>query len=193
MMKLNVMLVNEDHGQQAALSSAIQSDGHQVVAHENSTDGLLKQVQRVLPDLLIIETAELESTTLQVLTLLNQKAPLPVVVMTSNNDENLITESIHAGVSAYVVDDARYERIGPIMQAALARFRAFQALRNELDKTKNTLAARKVIDRAKGILMKQRGYDEDEAFHALRKLAMSKNKRLGDMAENIVSAADLLM
>jgi len=193
MMKLNVMLVNEDHSQQAALSSAVQSDGHQVVAYENSTDGLLKQVQRALPDLLIIETAELERATLQVLTLLNQKAPLPVVVMTSNHDENLITESIHAGVSAYVVDDARYERIGPIMQAALARFKAFQALRNELDKTKNTLAERKVIDRAKGILMKQRGYDEDEAFHALRKLAMSKNKRLGDMAENIVSAADLLM
>lgn len=193
MKKLNVMLINDDQGQQAALNQAVQRDGHQVVAYEGSVDGLFKNVQRILPDFLIIETAELDKATLQALTLLNHKSPLPVVVMTPNNDEKLITESVHAGVSAYVVDDARYERIGPIMQAALARFRAFEALRNELDKTKNTLAERKMIDRAKGILMKQRGYDEDEAFHALRKLAMSKNKRLGDMAENIVSAAELMM
>jgi len=193
MMKLKVMLINEDQIQQQVLIAAVENDGHAVVAHNNSSTGLLMQVEQVAPELLIIETAELDSTTLQALTLLNQKSPLPVVVMTTNDDENLITESIHAGVSAYVVDEARQERIGPIMQAALARFTAFQALRSELDKTKSTLAERKMIDRAKGILMKQRGYGEDEAFHALRKLAMSKNRRLGEMAENIVSAADLLM
>jgi len=192
-MKLKVMLVNEDRTQQAALSSAVENDGHTVVAASNSCTGLLMQVQQYLPELLIIETDELNSVTLQGLTLLNQKSPVPVVILTRNNDEALITESIHAGVSAYVVDDARYERIGPIMQAALVRFGAFQGLRNELDKTRSTLAERKMIDRAKGILMKQRGYDEDEAYHALRKLAMSKNRRLGDMAENIISAADLLV
>ncbi len=192
-MKLKVMLVNEDRAQQAELMAAVESDGHTVVAQNDSTTGLLKQVQQASPELLIIETPELDGATLQGLALLNQKAPLPVVVMTCNDDETLINKSVHAGVSAYVVDDARYERIGPIMQAAVARFKAFQSLRNELDKTKSTLAERKIIDRAKGILMKQRGYDEGEAFHALRKLAMSKNKRLGDMAENIVSAADLLV
>jgi len=193
MMKLKIMLVNEDQVQQAALCRAVENDGHTVVMQLNSTAGLLSQVAQHMPALLIIETAELDSVTLQGLTLLNQESPLPVVVLTQNDDEALITESIHAGVSAYVVDDVRYERIGPIMQAALARFKAFQNIRNELDKTKSTLAERKMIDRAKGILMKQRGYGEDEAFHALRKLAMSKNKRLGDMAENIISAADLLV
>ncbi len=192
-MKLKVMLVNEDRVQQAELMAAVERDGHTVVAKNDSTTGLLMQVQQTSPELLIIETPVLNSVTLQGLALLSEQAPLPVVVLTRNDDESLIFESVQAGVSAYVVDDARYERIGPIMQAALARFKAFQRLRTELNKTKSTLAERKVIDRAKGLLMKQRGYDEDEAFHALRKLAMSKNKRLGEMAENIVSAADLLM
>ncbi len=192
-MKLKVMLVNEDRAQQAELLTVVEREGHTVVARNDSTTGLLMQVQQTSPELLIIETPVLNSATLKGLSLLSQQAPLPVVVLTRNDSESLIYESVQAGVSAYVVDEARYERIGPIMQAALARFKAFQHLRSELNKTKSTLADRKVIDRAKGLLMKQRGYDESEAFHALRKLAMSKNKRLGEMAENIVSAADLLM
>lgn len=188
-MKLKVMLVNEDRTQQAELMAVVEHDGHTVVARNDSTTGLLMQVQQISPELLIIETPVLNRATLQGLSLLSQQAPLPVVVLTRNDDESLIFESVQAGVSAYVVDDALYERIGPIMLAALARFKAFQHLRSELNKT----ADRKVIDRAKGLLMKQRGYDESEAFHAMRKLAMSKNKRLGEMAENIVSAADLLM
>lgn len=192
-MKLKVMLINDDQAQQAALKAAVKNDGHTVAALSGSSKGLLFQIEQTRPELVILEVAVLSRSTLQELMFVNQKAPLPVVVITRNDNEDLIAESIHAGVSAYVVDDARYERIGPIMQAALARFRAFQNLRSELDKTKTTLAERKVIERAKGILMKQRGYDEDEAFHALRKLAMSKNKRLGDLAENIVSAADLLV
>lgn len=193
MMKLKVMLINEDQARRSALQQAVESDGHSVVAQGTTTAGLLLQIQKVRPELLIIETPRIDEKSLQALAILNQQAPLPVIVMTESNDDALIIESVHAGVSAYVVAEDRYERIGPIMQAALARFTALQKLRSELERTKSTLAERKTIERAKGILMKQRGYSEDEAYHALRKLAMNRNKRLGEMAENVISAADLLV
>jgi response regulator NasT len=99
---------------------------------------------------------------------------------------------VQAGVSAYVVDDINPRRVKPILEVAVARFKEFQALRNELEKTRNTLAERKVVDRAKGILMKKRGMDEETAYQALRKLAMDRNQRLADVARTVVEMAELL-
>jgi response regulator NasT len=95
-------------------------------------------------------------------------------------------------VSAYVVDGVAPERIQPVVDVAIARFREFQALRRELEQTKTKLAERKLIDRAKGILMDRRGMREDEAYAALRKLAMDKNKRIADIAEAVIASVELL-
>lgn len=103
-----------------------------------------------------------------------------------------ITAAVKAGVSAYVVDGLHPRRIKPILQTAVARFQDFQALRRELAETKTTLAERKILERAKGILMKQRGMSEEDAYQALRKLAMNRNKRIVEVADGVIAAAELL-
>jgi response regulator NasT len=91
-----------------------------------------------------------------------------------------------------VVDDINPRRVQPILEVAVARFKEFQALREELERTRNTLAERKVVERAKGILMKKRGMDEEAAYQALRKLAMDRNQRLAEVARTVVEMAELL-
>ena len=118
--------------------------------------------------------------------------PRPIVMFTQDQDRTLMRAALEAGVSAYVVDGLSVERVRPIVEVALARFEQWQALRRELDQAQANLAERKVIERAKGIVMKQRGCTEDEAYAMLRKLAMSRNQRLAQVAESVVTMAELL-
>jgi response regulator NasT len=108
------------------------------------------------------------------------------------NDSALIEAAVQAGVSAYVVDGMQPHRLRPIIEVAIARFREFQALRDELQQTRNKLAERREIEKAKGILMKQKGMAEEEAYQALRKLAMDQGLKIGEVARQLISIAKLL-
>jgi response regulator NasT len=114
-------------------------------------------------------------------------------MFTQDDDGATIARATRAGVSAYVVDGINRKRVRPILDAAIERFQQFRGLTEELQETRAQLEARKVVDKAKGILMKQRGMTEDEAYKALRSLAMSSNKRLVDVAESVIAAANLLL
>ena len=129
---------------------------------------------------------------LQDLTLACAPMDRPVAMFVDHSDAALTQAAIEAGVSAYVVDRLRPERIKPILDAAIARFHMMQRMRLELTETRRALEERKVIDRAKGILMRARGIDEDEAYGLLRKAAMDQGKKLADMAQALVMATDLL-
>lgn len=118
--------------------------------------------------------------------------PRPIVMFTQDQDRTLMREALEAGVSAYVVDGLSVERVRPIVEVALARFEQWQALRRELDQAQTNLAERKVIERAKGIVMKQRGCTESEAYVLLRKLAMDRHQRLAHVAESVITMAELL-
>ena len=118
--------------------------------------------------------------------------PLPVVLFTEEDNREVISKAVRAGVSAYIVDGLDQHRLGTILDVAVARFQETERLRRELQDTKANLAERKAVERAKGILMKQRGFDEPEAYHALRKMAMDKNLRIGQVAENVIAVAELL-
>jgi response regulator NasT len=118
--------------------------------------------------------------------------PRPIVMFTQDQDRTMIREALKAGVTAYVVDGLSAERIRPIMDVAVARFEQSQALHQELQEARATLAERKVIERAKGILMQQRGCSEDEAYRLLRKAAMDGNKRLAEVAEQLIAMIKLL-
>jgi len=113
-------------------------------------------------------------------------------MFTQDKDQTRMRAALQAGVSAYVVDGLAAERVQPIVNVALARFEQWQALRQELDQAQTGLAERKAIDRAKGILMTQRRCSEDEAYRLLRKTAMDRNARLGEVAENVIAMAKLL-
>ena len=114
------------------------------------------------------------------------------VVKGDANDSALIEAAVQAGVSAYVVDGMQPHRLRPIIEVAIARFREFQALRDELQQTRNKLAERREIEKAKGILMKQKGMAEEEAYQALRKLAMDQGLKIGEVARQLISIAKLL-
>jgi response regulator NasT len=124
--------------------------------------------------------------------ILHRDNPRPVVMFAEEGDSGTIERAVRAGVSAYVVDGLNPSRVKPIVDVAIARFREFQALRQELQETRSQLADRKQIDRAKGLLMKHRGLDEQEAYAAMRKMAMDRGQKMGEVANNIIAVLELL-
>ncbi|WP_432741863.1 ANTAR domain-containing protein [Methylobacter sp. G7] len=123
---------------------------------------------------------------------LNRNHPLPMIIFATDDTPNTIDQIIKAGVGAYVVNGLEIGRIDSIIHIAVARFKERQQLKNELEKTKSKLEERKLVDRAKGILIKTRGFTEDDAYHTLRKLAMDRNIAIGEMAKNVIAMAELL-
>lgn len=190
--KLRVMLIDEEPGRAALLERALLDAGYDVTAKITTTQGLLARVVEVQPDVIIIDMESPDRDTLEQMRTINHHHPRPVVMFAENSDSGTIEAAVRAGVHAYVVDGLNAKRVKPIMDVAMARFREYQALKQELAKTKLSLAERKVIDKAKGILITQRGWNEDQAYKALRKMAMDQNKRIAEVAENLVAMAKLL-
>lgn len=186
------MLVDESPERAEMLREALSRVGCRVVAHVSDTNELLRQVGATAPDLVIIDTDSPDRDTLEHVCVISRDQPRPIVMFTHDDDSDKIRQAIRAGVSAYVVDGLKSERIKPIVDAAIARFEEFQAMRREVDKAESKLAERKDIERAKGLLMAQRGWSEDEAYQALRKTAMDRGDRLVEVARQLINVADLL-
>jgi response regulator NasT len=190
--KLRVMLVDEDAERAALVEQALLGAGYEVVAKLAGQHDLLRSVRDVQPDVVIVDLESPDRDTLESMRHITREQPKPIVMFAEKGDSDTIADAIRAGVSAYVVDGLSGNRVKPILDVAIARFREFQALRDELEQTKTTLAERKIIEKAKGLIMKKRGCDEEQAYKALRKLAMDRNQRLADVAREVVSVADLL-
>ncbi|MGZ5055718.1 MAG: ANTAR domain-containing response regulator [Methylobacter sp.] len=123
---------------------------------------------------------------------LNRKQPLPIIIFAADDTSDTIEQTVKAGISAYVVNGLEASRINSIINIAMTRFKEQQRLTHELEKTKSRLEDRKLIDRAKGILIKTQGFTEDDAYHTMRKLAMDRCIAIGEMAKNIIAMAELL-
>jgi response regulator NasT len=192
-MKLRVMLVDDNRGRSAVLEQALEDAGQTVVCRVGADEDLTARVRDIEPDIIIVDMQLPGRDTLEHMHSISREQPRPIVMFAEEGDSKTIEEAVRAGVSAYVVDGLSASRVKPVIDVAVARFREFHALRAELDKTKATLEERKVVDRAKGILMKQRNCSEDAAYQLLRKVAMDSNKRIIDVARNIIEMASLLM
>lgn len=153
---------------------------------------LARRISERQPDMVIVDLTSPTRDMIEELTLAASPMDRPVAVFADESDEGLTKAAIEAGVSAYVVDDLRPDRLKPVMAAAVARFNMFRRMRDELEKTKKALEERKVIDRAKGLLMKARGLSEEEAYGLLRKAAMDQGRRISEVASAIVTASELL-
>lgn len=129
--------------------------------------------------------------TLEQMREIGRDQPRPIILFSNKRDGDYIRQAVQAGVSAYVVDGLSRERIMPIVEVAIARFREFEALRRELQETKNQLADREVIDKAKGILMKRNNLSEEAAYQLLRKAAMDRNMRVVEVARTLLSLEGL--
>jgi response regulator NasT len=189
---LRVMLVDDVQGRAAILDRALQDNGYDVVARFGTDDDLLRRVDEIQPDIIIIDMESPDRDILEHMRMISRNKPKPIVMFAEKTDSATIEQAVRAGVSAYIVDGLSDTRLKPIMDVAIARFREFHALKEELQRTKTDLADRKDIEKAKGIIMRQRQCDESEAYTALRKMAMDTNKKLGDVARSVIEVASLL-
>jgi response regulator NasT len=190
---LKVLLVDNTPDRASALKEALGAmDGVEVTCTLESALELFERVAEHKPDVVLIDTESPSRDVLEQLAVMSSSAPRAVVLFTEDGDEATIRAALRAGVSAYIVDGIAPGRLDPIMRVAMERFAADQKLRAELEDTRDRLEERKLVERAKGILMKQRGLSEDDAFVALRSHAMDRGLRLGDAAKQVIDVAGLL-
>ena len=189
---MRVLVVDETAGRAELLSAALVLAGYEVTASLSSPLALLKTIEQLRPDVIVIDTDSPSRDVLEHLGMVSRLTPRPVVMFTSDGSEQAIRAATRAGVSAYVVDGLDQHRIKTIVDVAVARFDEMQDLRDQLTEANTQLAERKVIERAKGLLMKSRNLDEQAAFATLRKAAMDRKLKLSEVAQRIVDAADLL-
>lgn len=189
---LRIIVVEKDRERAHLIVDGLLDAGEHEVRVFGDETGLARRIAEFAPDVVLIDLESPSRDMLEELTLASSPLERPVAVFVDSSDESTMRKAIEAGVSAYVVDGLKRERIKPILDAAIARFRMFARMRRELDATKTALAERKTIDRAKGILIKARGVSEDEAYALLRKTAMDTGRKVADVAEALITSADLL-
>ena len=189
---LRVLLVNDTEKPIGELRAALQAAGYEVLEEVAAADALLKAVESQQPDAVIIDVDSPSRDTLEQLAVMHRHAPRPVVMFSADGDDRLIRDVVAAGVTAYVVDGLTPARMAPILQVALARFEQQSHVRRQLSEVQQQLADRKLIDRAKGLLVEKRGMSEADAYASMRQLAMRQNQKLVDIARQIIAMADLL-
>ena len=191
-MATRVMIIQRSTDQVCNLQSDLTDLGYQVVAISNHYGALEQQVTKYKPEVILVIDDSPDQTALTALHQLSLHQPKPMVMFSSNNNSELINQATRAGVNAYIVDGMQYHRLRPIIEAAIARFNELQSLREQLTETRTKLADRKIIDRAKGILMTNKGISEDQAYTLLRKMAMDKGQKLPEVAQKVIDASELL-
>ncbi len=184
--------MDDDPDRARSVKRALETDGVEVVAVLGSGLDLLSRIDAHQPDLLIADIDNPDRDMLEGLRRIGQECNRPVVMFAQDGRAETIRAAVEAGVAAYVVGDLQPERVRPVIEVAIAQFARFQELRTELDKAKTSLAERKLVEKAKGILMTGRQCGEDEAYKAMRKMAMDQKLRLVDIAGKIIAAAELL-
>jgi response regulator NasT len=192
MAAMRVLVVDESAERAEMLRAGLLLAGYEVTASLTSPLTLLKTIERLEPDVIVIDTDSPSRDVLEHLVMVSRHTPRPVVMFASDGTLETIRAATRAGVSAYVVDGLDQNRIKAIVEVAVARFEELQDLRGQLAQANAKLAERKLIERAKGLLMKTRSLDEESAYAALRKAAMDRKLKLGEVAQRIVDAAELL-
>lgn len=189
---MRILLVGQEAARCDVIERALHVASYQVVARVTGTENLLAQVRDGRPDVVIVDMDTPTREALGHLRALNHDLPRPIVMFVNQSDAAMAAEAVRAGVSAFVVDGLSARRIKPIVEVAITRFQVVQTLHTELERTKESLADRKLIERAKGVLMERRGLSEAQAYTMLRKMAMNQNKRLAEVARSLIAVVDVL-
>jgi response regulator NasT len=191
-MGLRVILVDDERERAEMVREALEAEGFLVAGVFASGAGLPGRLAELAADVVIVDIDSPDRDTLEDMRRVGIEQGRPVVMFAQDGKPETIRAAVDAGVSAYVVDGLKPDRVRPVVDVAIARFAQFQSLRGELDKARTTLAERKQIEKAKGILMKRRRIDEDEAYRLMRRMAMDQKRRMIDVANRVIEAADLL-
>jgi two-component system, response regulator / RNA-binding antiterminator len=190
--RLSIIVVEKDRDRALMIVDGLRDAGDFDVTVIAEDTGLARRIVQRNPDLVLIDAGNPSRDVLEDLALATAPMDRPVAMFVDQTDGTLTRAAIEAGMSAYVVDGLRADRIKPILDAAIARFHMLQKMRLELAEARRALEDRKVIDRAKGVLMRARGIGEDEAYALLRKTAMDQGRKLAEVANALVMTADLL-
>ena len=187
-----VVVIEVEPSRKAETRALLAAAGCELVASLAMDSQLFKVLPRYQADLIVLSPLSPDGRLLHQLDAIQHALPVPIVMLSADNEADTVERSIEAGVSAYVVDGVEPGRLRPIFTATMARFKQMRMLNDELSKARSQLSERKLIERAKGIIMAERGATEQQAYELMRKTAMDRNKRLVDIAESIVSASELL-
>ncbi|MBX9710227.1 MAG: ANTAR domain-containing protein [Xanthobacteraceae bacterium] len=187
-----IVIVDESPIRAAILEEGLHDAGFTGVEHIREMHNLLARIYALDPDVILIDLENPSRDILEQMFQVSRAVRRPVAMFVDQSDADSIQRSVEAGVSAYIVDGLKRERIKPILDLCVSRFNAFSKLQDELDRTKSALEERKIIDRAKGILMKLKNLTEDEAYVLMRSTAMREKKKIGEIAQSIVTASELL-
>ncbi len=189
---LAVLVIDENRIRASIIEAGLREAGHERVTIIHDVIGIARRIAEIEPDVIVIDLENPNRDMLESMFQLSRAVKRPIAMFVDRSDQASIEAAVDAGVSAYVVDGLRQERVKPILDMAVSRFNAFSRMARELEEVRGELENRKVIDRAKGILMKSRGLTEEAAYALLRKTAMNQNRKISDIAQSLVTAAGLL-
>lgn len=189
---LKIVIVDESPIRAAILQEGLREAGYTQVTHLSETLNLLARIYSLDPDIILIDLENPSRDILEQMFQVSRAVRRPIAMFVDQSDEASIQASVDAGISSYIVDGLKKERIKPIIDLSISRFNAFAHLQGELERAKSALEDRKVIDRAKGILMKAKNLTEDEAYVTMRTTAMREKKKIADIAQSIIMAAKIL-
>lgn len=189
---VNTIIISDTDYTVETLENELSGSEFNIIFEATSLQQLMAAKMMKDPELIIVALGETDNKVINTLKVINEQFPLPIVIFTQDDSSDAIEQAIAAGVSGYVVDGLHRHRIQPILKTAIARFKQFQAMQKQVDELKTSLADRKIIDRAKGIIMEQRQCSENEAYKLLRTTAMNRNVKLVALAESILATANLL-
>src|SRR5882757_7015441 len=189
--QLKIVIVDENPIRAAILEDGLREAGHVNVARIENRTGLLARIYTIDPDVILIDLENPSRDELEQMFQMSRAVKRPVAMFVDQSDTASIQASVDAGVSAYIVGNLQKDRIKTIMDLCISRFNAFSRLQGELERAKSALEERKVIDRAKGILMKAKNLTEEDAYALLRKTAMNEHKKIVEIAQSVLTTAEL--
>lgn len=189
---MRIAIVDESGLRASILEEGLRDAGFDDIHVVAPTGAFVARIERLAPDVVLMDLGTPSRDSLEEMLLVSRALARPIAMFVDESDEAMIGAAIDAGVSAYVVDGLRKERVKPILELAVRRFKAFSGLRAELEEARTALADRKKIERAKIILMETRKMSEADAYALIRSTAMNQGRRIAEVADAIVTAADLL-
>jgi len=189
--KLQVMLVDEGAARTEMLVESLNNEGFEIAGRLSCRDDLIAGIGRFEPDVMVIDMESPDEMIFNQLVEVNAQRPTPVVFFADQGESGIIKKAVKAGVGAFIVDGLTARKIRPVIELSIERFKEIRSLQTELVETKNRLEERKLIEKAKGILMQRNNISEDTAYQSLRKLAMEQNKKLVDVARSTIELSEL--
>ena len=189
---LSILIIDENRIRASIIEEGLREAGHQRVAVLHDVNEVARTIEATSPDVIVIDLENPNRDRLEHFFSLSRAIQRPIAMFVDRSDGAMIDAAVEAGVSAYVVDGLKKERVKPILDMAISRFNAFSRLNRELEQARSELEDRKIIDQAKGILMHTRGMAEGDAYALLRRTAMNQNRKIAEIAQSLVTAAGLL-